>query len=158
MTAILLLSIPVRNRRDLLLARQRALQLGRLLRLPASEQIHLAAGTFAVASQALPAAQGCQLQFQVRQQTLHVVLCPEPSHETWLGQPQVQLVRPLPDPLPLDLHDVRFLLEKVPTDAALDSLTNLEQMNQEILALLHALRAGIQPMETTAPHLVQPAA
>jgi hypothetical protein len=142
----MLLNLPLRSRRDLLLIRQRARQIAALLQFEAEDRMCIAAGAFAVAARALRRYGPGRICVQVDKGALHVF----PKAQR-LGDSTLRLVKPLPmTGSRLAVEDMAWLLEQLNRHADRRVFDEIEQQNQEMLALLHALQAAharIEQME-----------
>src|SRR5271168_4958653 len=96
-----LFSLPLRNKRDSMIARQRTRQLAGLLGYDIQEQARIAAGVFAVAWQILSLRSPVQLCFHLNNDMLQVhALSGRPLAGNWAaheGRSVVCLEKPLPE-------------------------------------------------------------
>jgi hypothetical protein len=144
-----LLSISVRSERDVLAARQRARQLARLLRFEPRQQICIAAGTFAIAAQALARCRSATLYFEISENTL--LITPRlgrrrPRSRTRTiparGVPIARLVKPLPSGgAAFATDDLIWIAAQLTRRTPLDVFEEMETQNREMLALLRELAA-----------------
>jgi hypothetical protein len=134
-----LLTLPVRCKRDVLRAAQRARQLGRVLGLDGREQAGLACGVFEMTCQATAQLGRILVEFCLWGQALRVrfrrpgrPFCSEAAF------PALQIA--LPQPLPLERQDLAWLMEELDRQSPVSCFEQLRQQSQEILQLLVDLR------------------
>jgi hypothetical protein len=133
------LRLPLRNCRDLLLARQRARQLAQILRFPAHDAAAIAAGAFLVASSACRTFKRCELCFVVAEGELRIVA--EPRQGGKAKAAPLALARRLPNAeCQLPTEDIAFVLAQMDRLAAPTPFDELVRLHQEMLGLLAALR------------------
>lgn len=147
-----LATLRLARRKDLLLVRQRARQLARLLGYDAPQQALIAAGTFAVAWQAYQDGRGW-VMFRLEDDILHVFSGATPGarvedahHEAEAaGQPTpLRLVRALPKPGPsLSGADLVWAAAQLHEHTPHDWFEEVCRQNQEMLELWHRLQ-GMQ--------------
>jgi hypothetical protein len=140
-----LLTLKLRNKRDVLLARQRARQVAGLLGFVPADKMRIAAWVFQIALNAVKNCR-CSLKFQLTDDTLQVF--PEAA----LGTPQDRLDQPLPEGSPgLAPEDVVWLLHELSQLTPLDVFDEIRQQNQELLQALElsAERVGVGIPGTT---------
>ena len=131
--------VPVRRKRDLLVARQKARQVAHLLRFEAHEEACVAAGAFAVACQAFAAVRGFDLCFHIDQHQL--VVEARANHPEVDCRAFLKLAKPLPPrDVPLSAEDLAFMLPQLNQQSASHLFEEIARQNQEVLALLHELR------------------
>jgi hypothetical protein len=143
-----LLSISVRSKRDVLAARQRARQLARLLRFEPREQLCIAAGTFAIAAQALRWYGSATLYFEISADTLLVTRrlgrrrprSRKNSIPTAYDGQIERLVKPLPGSgAAFAPEDLIWIAAQLTQRTPLDVFEEMESQNHEMLALLREL-------------------
>lgn len=139
-----LITIPVRSKRDLLLARQRARQIAALLHFEPADQACIAAGTFAVAHDALGRVGPCTLSIRLADQSLHVSAGAERPDETGESENQgLRLVKPLPAMArAFAPEDLAWMLDQLTQHSPFRVFEEIHRQNQEMLVLLHALRTA----------------
>jgi hypothetical protein len=132
----MLLTLPLRSKRDAVAARQRARQVAKVLHFDPVDQACIAAGAFAIAVQALRRNKRGQLCVQLERETL--VVFAQSAREPW---PTLRLSKPLPSAKRgLGAEDVAFVVEQLEALAPLDLFEEFQAQNQEMLTLLHALQ------------------
>src|SRR5690348_876147 len=116
----LLLALPVRRRRDVVEARQRARQIAGLLGFDPREQAGIASAVFEIGYRARRHPGGCSLHFQLDRATLQVFPVNLPGRRPAGGRldilplgeagPELRLEKPLPNRTPpLDRADLPWL-------------------------------------------------
>lgn len=159
-----LLTIPLRTKRDLLVARQRARQVAALLRFDFPEQACIAAGAFTVAAQGLRGDCPSRLCLQLENNCLRISLIAAPGNRLSLSARRVkcrtstakafQLVKPLPETAPpLASDDLNWVLKELTKRTPASAFEEIERQNQEVLALIHALRQA-QPQAAQSDYRV----
>lgn len=148
------LVVPLRSCRDLLHARHRARQIAQLLKFEDFDIICIAAGAFVVAQQAKQAFRRAQLCFALVERQLRVYArsCNSPQ-----ARPETLyvLTKPLPHhDQPLAGEDIAWLIRQVELLAPTTPQSEICRQNQEVLALLVAVRRG----QVTCAPSVKPAA
>ena len=151
------LSLKLRNKRDAVLARQRARRVASLLCFDPHEQACIAAGTFVVACQALVVFGKSRLCFQIERHQLQIYAEElRPVAANPIGQVSQRLSGLLNDvdrktlfrmckPMPpqetaTEQLDLAWLVQKVEETAYDGLFDEIVKQNQETLALLHELR------------------
>jgi hypothetical protein len=146
MTAPPFVTLPVRGKKDVLRARQRARQIAALLHFPPLEQACIAAGTFAVSCRALGRLGRFRLCFQIEANQLNVFARPSGRNRT-LSRARseegvlLRLAKSLPQGQPVDEADLAWLVRNT-EGPALELFEEVIRQNQEVLSLLHELAAG----------------
>jgi hypothetical protein len=154
MTITPFLTLRLRSKKDVLLARQKSRRVAHLLNFDAHEQACIAAGTFVVALQALTVIGKARLCFQLENQTLHIFSqVGTPPPETSPGVNRIsellaesdrkglfRLVKPLPAGQQLAESDLGWMVNKVQEVAENAVFDEIVKQNQEILTLLSELR------------------
>jgi hypothetical protein len=159
-----ILTLPLRKKRDVLLARQRARQIAKLLGFDPREQACIAASAFAVASTARQHASGCAVSFQLQGDMLQVIpvlgrrrtsglerLLPQLPSAT---RSLLRLEKPLPANGPaVNPEDLSWLVEELARLMPLNVFDEIEQQNQELLHTLQQLHAveAAQPLVRERP-------
>ncbi len=143
----LLFSVPIRSKKDLLCARQRARQLAHWFRFGPHDEALIVAGTFAVGLKAREVGPRFEICFSVEHHQLVV-------HVRWQDSPNLpknhvaegdrvllKLTKMLPQasliPSP---EEVSWVLGQVDRQAHPDLFAEVSRQNQEILILLHELQ------------------
>ena len=151
MSASPFLTLSIRGKKDVILARHRARQVALLLRFPVQEQACIAAGTFAVACRARDSLGRFHLCFQVEDNHLRVyarsVASDVPTSTTAVnrfaavqeGEGLLRLEKQLPEPVPLALTDLAWLVHNGGGDGS-GLFEEVVKQNGEILMLLHELQ------------------
>ncbi len=130
-----IVNLPLRTKRDLLLARQRARQIARLLHFETHDQACIAAGTFAIALQALQVDEPSCLSIQIAHGKLEVFA------RTQTEKVGLRLSKPLPPSVrEVAAEDLTWILHQLTQQAPRNVFEEIHHQNQEMLALLHALR------------------
>jgi len=153
MTITPFLAIRLRNKKDAILARQRARRVASLLNFDGQEQACIAAGTFVVACQALTVFGPAQIYFQIENHQLQIFAessapSPPPTTPKRLAGmfPEVdpkslfRLSKPLPPQDRAEELDLGWLVQQIEETAPEGAFAEITRQNQEILALLHQLR------------------
>jgi hypothetical protein len=121
----LLLELPLRRNRDLLLARQRGRQIAGLLGFGPAQQIRIAAGVFEIAG---GAAEDAVLRFSITEEVFRVVAVPAAA---------LRLEMALPGPVgKLDLADLVWAVRELDQDTPLEVRDEMRRQNQELLLAL----------------------
>lgn len=149
-----LLTLPVNSRRDVLLARQRARQIAALLHFESVDQACIAAGTFAVAQQALRRSRAAQLYFRIDKKMLHVFAQATGKAARTLPLRQLpagvagpdsslRLAKALPaGTADFSNEDLIWVIEQLNQQPCFHPFEEIQHQNQEMLALLHALHSA----------------
>lgn len=126
-------TVRLSQRRDLLLARQRARQAAGLLGLPLVDQVRLAAAVFELASSAYDAAPA-MLQFGITDRSLYVRA---------VGSASALALAPLHQALPpecrLPVEDVAWAMQKLFELAPFRAFEEVEQQNRDLRLLLREM-------------------
>ena len=152
MTAHPFSTFPVRGKKDAIRARHRARQIASLLRFPLQEQACIAAGTFAVACQALDVLGKALLCFQLEDNQLQVYIRTggqierqrrRKRHELVDGDGPslMRLVKRLPEEQPISEADLAWLIHNA-DESPVELFEEVVKQNQEMLSLLHELAAS----------------
>jgi hypothetical protein len=141
------LTLKLRTKKDVLLARQRARRVASLLAFDPQEQACIAAAVFLVAEQALAQFGSAQLCFQSENNQLLVFAeqteTANPRLQGLLGneQARMRLVKPLPTrDGPAEEIELGWLVRKLEQTSGESLFAEIARQNQEILVLLHELR------------------
>jgi hypothetical protein len=139
----MLLNLPLRSRRHLLLIRQRARQIAAMLQFQPQDQMCIAAGAFTVAVRALRRyGPGC-LCIQIDKESLQVF--PKAHRQ---DSAALRLVKRLPALAPdIAVEDMGWLLEQLNRQTSNRVFDEIERQNQEMLSLLHALQTAQNKIE-----------
>jgi hypothetical protein len=164
------LTLPLRRKRDVLSARQKARRVANLLGYQTHEQACITAGAFMVASQALALFGKAVLCFQIEDRQLNI-FAQEVKRESASTANRIthlvdetnvktlyRLTKPLPAEQSHDLadKDLGWLINTV-ADTAPDHLfEEVEKQNQEILMLLSELRLCRPPLPRTEEKIQNP--
>lgn len=162
-------TLRVHDKRDVLVARQKARQIAHLLHFPPLEEACIAAGTFAIAAAARDHYEICDVCFQLDSQHLAVFARPLNSDEAAVpastnrkraegcdltsgpsvastrvepakSAPPMKLSKPLPETARhYSVEELSFLIARINDQAPADLFGELGKQNQEILLLLHLL-------------------
>ncbi len=154
-----LLNLPLRSRRDVLQARQRARQVAALLHFSPDEQACIAAGAFAVAMEALRRSASGELCLQIENHALHIfpqlasVRSNQPAILSFFAaQRSLCMIKTLPaDAPPLADDDLAWIAVQLQECASQSLFEEVRNQNQEVLALLSALhrcRAELENLRT----------
>ena len=135
-------TLRVHDKRDVLVARQKARQIAHLLHYPPLEEACIAAGAFAIAAQARDHYEICDLCFQLDHNQLIVVAKPlgDGAEAAKSTVPMMKLAKALPDAVRgFSVDELAFLIGRINDQAPADLFGELSKQNQEILLLLHLL-------------------
>ena len=141
-----LLSLPLRNKRDAMVARQRTRQLTGLLGYDIHDQAGIAAGVFAVAWQILSLQSPVQLSFLLDNGLLKVLAEARrklPGSRPAEPNPRVLcLERPLPARAKMGAEDIAWAVDRLDQVTPAHMYDEVYRLNQELLAALQALEAS----------------
>jgi hypothetical protein len=131
-----LLTLRVRSRRDILVARQRARQIAGLLRFSPRRQYAIGAAVFEIALNLTHQPGGGSLQFELHDETLHVG-----ARDRHLQVPGLHsLSECVPDPEQLPAReDLPWLIEQLMWYTPLNLFEEIRQHNRALLDALQAL-------------------
>ena len=139
-----LLSLPLRDKRDAMLARQRARQLAALLGYDAQDQAGIAAGVFAVSWQVLNLQSPVEVCFRIDGAKLQVVAQARSSRPvSWdaaSAQSVLCLEKPVPSQSKVPLEDLPWAIAKLDQITPARMYEEVYRINQELLATLHELQ------------------
>jgi hypothetical protein len=152
MTAHPFSTFPVRGKKDAIRARHRARQIASLLRFSLQEQACIAAGTFAVACQALDVLGKALLCFQIEDHQLQVYVRvgrqadrrarrPRRGSDDGDARPLMRLVKSLPEEQPISEAELAWLIGNA-EESPVELFEEVVKQNQEVLGLLHELAAS----------------
>ena len=134
------LTLPLRSCRDLLHVRHRARQIAQLLRFLPQEATCIAAGAFVVANQAKAALRKAEVCFAVVQRQFCVFARSKVAAAV-MPENLYILHKPLPeDEQQVPVEDITWLIRQVEQLAPATLHDEIARQNQEVLALLAALR------------------
>jgi anti-sigma regulatory factor (Ser/Thr protein kinase) len=143
-----LLRVLVRRRRDVVLARQHARQVARLLGFDPDEQSVIAAAVFEIAYAAAQRRARGALEFHLHAGRLEVAFLDDAPFRPVRG---MRLVRRLPEQAgDVDPSDLGWVVREVTRRAPPDVLEEMRQQNQELLRALHQLQAAPAEDRTAA--------
>lgn len=129
--SISLFSLPLRRKRDIVTARQRARQAARLLGFDPAEQVSVAAAVFELAARAWTEKDGATLQFQLSGSHLQVFCEPQTS---------LRLLRALPkEARGMALEDLVWAARELGQETPTDLFDEMRRQNQDLLRLLQEL-------------------
>ncbi len=145
-----LLTIPLCSRRDVLLARQWARRIAVLFHFPFQEQACIAAGAFAVASQALRRFKSAVLHMKTEEGKLHIFPIERETQsqaKDVAGQPApgdlLRLVKHLPaGTSEFASEDLGWIVMQLNQQTRFNLFEEIEHQNQEMLTLLHDLQTA----------------
>jgi len=137
-------SQPIRRKKDVVIARQRARQIARLLGYSRTEEAAIAAAVFALGANCLTQAGQVTLHFQLRRNTLQVLPeMPEAAHIPIDGAPRWggwRLERPLPTTgTSLAAEDLAWSMQTMCEFAATNLFEEVENQNDDLLNVLREL-------------------
>ena len=139
-------TLRVHEKREVLVARQKARQIAHLLHYPPLEEACVAAGVFAIAAQAREHYEICDICFQLDSQ--HLVVFARPLNQPDVLEapqaksngPMLKLSKSLPEAAKgYSVDELAFLIGRINEQAPADLFGELSKQNQEILILLHML-------------------
>jgi hypothetical protein len=144
------LTLPLRGKRDLLMARQRARQIARALGFDLGEQTSFAAAVFDLAETLFCRGGQRALHFAVAKGVLRVLSgCTGPA----------LLEKPLPEGTPaLAAEDLAWIAHQLTRLTPLNLFEEFRQQNQELLGLLHDVQALKEEIRTLRRDRERPAA
>jgi hypothetical protein len=148
-----ILTLPLRNKRDVLLARQRARQIAKLLGFDPREQACIAAGAFAIARTGMQHAGRRALTFQLEGNLLQIVPVLGRRRHAGLERllrrlasgtsSELRLEKPLPaQGAAVDRAELAWVVEELAGLTPLDVFAEIERQNQELLHTLHELHTA----------------
>lgn len=131
-----LLRLPLRNCRDLLLARQRARQIAQILRFPAADATAIASKTFLIAAASACHGKVAVLVVSLQEGHLRIEI---DCRKGWTAPPP--LIQALPaDESRLANDDILFVLAQMDGLTPPTPLAELVRLHEEMLGLLARLR------------------
>jgi len=126
-----LFALPLRRKRDIVVARQRARQVARLLGFDPAEQVSIAAAVFELAARASTEKGRVTVQFRLSGSQLQVFCEPQTS---------LRLIRTLPDEArTMALEDLAWAAQELARQTPIDLFDEMRRHNQELLRLLQEL-------------------
>jgi hypothetical protein len=145
--------LPLRRKRDVVVARHRARQIARLLGFDAREQACIAAGVFVIARTAWQHTGRRALAFELAGDVFQVVPVLGPRPDADLGgllnrlplpaKDLLRLEKTLPPDRPaVDRADLAWVVEELARRTPLDVFEELERQNQELLVALLDLHSA----------------
>jgi hypothetical protein len=135
-----LITLPLRQKRDLLRARQITRQAADLLGYSAADQTCLAAAAFHLACDAHAATGHASICFELSEECLRITCTPTPKPKARKPAP-MQLSKHLPATSPLQREDVPWMLHQLAELAPVDVFEEMRRVNQELLRALLDLAA-----------------
>jgi hypothetical protein len=138
-----LLTLAVRRKRQLLLARSCTRRLARLAGFDARSQAGLACGVFEMACVALERSDEVRLHFDLTGDALQV--------RVLAAGPPALLQTRLPGPLPLAREDLAWAAAQLAWQASGSAFEEVRQQNRELLNALAELRRAEAPKSTGLP-------
>jgi hypothetical protein len=148
-----LLTLPLRQKRDLLRTRQLARQCADLLGFETSDQICIAAAVFDLACQALQLAGQASVSFAIVEECLTIVCTPAVTARQCLGTENLRLSKRLPVGAAVVRDDLPWMLQQLVELAPLDVFDEMRKLNQELLrALLDLAACRANQREASEPN------
>lgn len=154
-------TLRVHEKRDVLVARQKARQIAHLLHFAPLDEACVAAGVFAIAAQAREQFEIADICFHLENNQL--VVCAKPLGAA-LGAalvaagaveakaPLMKLAKALPDAArEFAVDELAFLIGRINDQAPVDLYGELSKQNQEILLLLHLLTHSGDQLNQKSP-------
>lgn len=151
MTIAPFLTLPLRSKKDIIRARQRARRIASILQFDSHEQICIAAGTFVIALQAVERFRKVNLCFQIENHCLCIFAenSGEPREQSLLTSrltkfhaegettPLFRMAKPLPpQETPAEELDLVWLVSSIEHTASEGLFDEFARQNQEVLSLL----------------------
>jgi hypothetical protein len=131
----------LRERRDVLVVRQRARQVAHLLQFPPLEQACIAAGVFMIADQARRAYSVPELCFELLEGNLNVFARPSAESLKRTEEALLKLSKPLPEAARKESpEDLGWLIARINDQTPRDLYGEVCKQNQDVLHLLHLLQ------------------
>lgn len=139
-----LITLPLRNKRDTIIARQRARQIAGLLGFDTQQQAGIAAGVFAIAWQVLSMRSPIELSFHLDDGLLRVLArsrrrASDPDR-TAAPTSVSCLEKSVPDRAKLSFEDLVWAIDRLDEITPALMYEEVYRLNQELLATLHALQ------------------
>lgn len=138
--------LPVRRKRDILLARLKARQVAHFFHFDAQQEACITAGTFAIGCQALLQFSQFEIVFQVDHHKLEI-FAEIPNHTSSLPPNYdknvilLKLAKDLPESSQvLSSDDLTWMMSRLEQQVSLNLFEEVCRQNQEILMFLHALQ------------------
>jgi hypothetical protein len=134
-------TFPLREKRDVLVVRQRARQVAHLLRFSPLDQACIAAGVFMIADQARRAFAASEVRFALEEGQLTVSARATTESQANAEGPLLKLAKPLPaEAQKQSPEDLAWLIARINDQTPRDLYGELVRQNQEVLELLHLLQ------------------
>jgi hypothetical protein len=134
-------TFPLREKRDVLVVRQRARQVAHLLHFSPMEQACIAAGVFMIADQARRAYSASDICFGLEDRQLTV--CARPSAESLskTDASLMKLAKPLPEAAQKQSpEDLGWLIARINDQTPRDLYGELVKQNQDVLQMVYLLQ------------------
>jgi len=142
--SLTLISLPLRNKRDTMVARQRARQLAGLLGYDIQDQAAIAADVFAIAWQVLHLHAPVELTFHIDNGLLRVFARSRRNavrkDTATVPTSVLCLEKPVPDRTKVSFEDLHFAIDQLDQITPAHMYEEVYRLNQELLATLHALQ------------------
>jgi hypothetical protein len=134
-------TFPLREKRDVLIVRQRARQIAHLLHFSPLDQACIAAGVFMIADQARRVFSVSEICFGLEDGQLTVFARPTSESLSKADGPLSKLAKPLPAEAQKQApEDLGWLIARISDQTPRDLYGELLRQNQEVLQLLHLLQ------------------
>jgi hypothetical protein len=133
-------SFTLREKRDVLIVRQRARQIAHLLQYSPLEQACIAAGVFVIADQARGAFSAPEICFRLEDGQLVAFARPTDGSLAKTDTPLLKLAKPLPEAAKKQsLEDLGWLIARIADQTPRDLYGEVRKQNEDVLQLLHLL-------------------
>jgi hypothetical protein len=134
-------TFPLREKRDVLVVRQRARQVAHLLHFSPLDQACIAAGVFMIADQARRVFSASEICFGLEDRQLIVSARPTTESPSQADASLLKLAKPLPaEAQKQSPEDLGWLIARINDQTPRDLYGELVRQNQEVLQLLHLLQ------------------
>ena len=134
-------AFPLREKRDVLVVRQRARQVAHLLRFSPLDQACIAAGVFMIADQARRAYSASEICFRLEDRQLTVCARPTAECLSKADASLLKLTKPLPEAAQKESpEDLGWLIARINDQTPRDLYGELVKQNQDVLEMLHLLQ------------------
>jgi hypothetical protein len=131
----------LREKRDVLVVRQRARQVAHLLQFSPLDQACIAAGVFMIADQARQAFSVPEICFQLDDRQLTVCARPTAESLAKAETPILKLAKPLPEGTRKESpEEIAWLIARINDQTPRDLYGELLKQNHDVLQLLHLLQ------------------
>lgn len=145
-------TLRVHEKRDVLVARQKARQIAHLLHFAPLDEACVAAGVFAIAAQAREQFEIAEVCFHLENNQLVVCAKPLGVAITEVKAPLMKLAKRLPEAArEFAVDELAFLIGRINDQAPADLYGELSKQNQEILLLLHLLSHSGDQLNQKSP-------